>query len=148
MILYMDTSSIAKMFIDEAGALETQRAVSDANALSSSVIAYIETRSLIARRKREKLLRTAEATRILDVFESDWRRFGKIPLDANLVASAGRTVEKHKLRTLDSIHLASALYLRAQADEPVLFLTADHRLAAATQRERFQQPSYRSLEKF
>jgi len=52
-----------------------------------------------------------------------------------ILVHASKLVAKHALRTLDSIQLASALDISTLLEEPLAFLTADHRLEAAARRE-------------
>src|SRR5688572_21123053 len=125
MLLYLDTSCMAKLYVKEPDAIEVRNTVNEAEGLITSEISFVEMHSLVARRAREKLLTTAEVKRILHVFGSDWSHYGRIPIDEDLVKRAGRLVAKHPLRALDAIHLASALMIRNIEKEPVFFLTAD-----------------------
>ena len=52
MILYIDTSALVKLYAKEAGTAEVQRAVAKAEQIATSLIAYVETRSALARKYR------------------------------------------------------------------------------------------------
>lgn len=60
MILYLDTSSLIKLYVDETGTLEVLDLVEQASLLCTSVVAYPEARSALARLHREGEL-TSEA---------------------------------------------------------------------------------------
>jgi predicted nucleic acid-binding protein len=51
-ILYIDTSALVKLYAKEAGTTEVQRAVAKAEQIATSLIAYVETRSALARKYR------------------------------------------------------------------------------------------------
>jgi predicted nucleic acid-binding protein len=56
------------------------------------------------------------------------------------VKRAGDLAEKHALRGLDAIHLASALLLDEELSSAVLFASSDQRLQEASRREKLAQP--------
>jgi predicted nucleic acid-binding protein len=78
-------------------------------------VGYVETARAVARSAG----RTALAR-----FRAEWTSFGVIELDQTLVETAAELTRKSELRSLDAIHLASALLL--PRDE-VTLATWDHR---------------------
>jgi len=60
--LYLDTSSLVKLYVTEADSEVVRRLVGDANVVATSVVAYPETRAALARLRREGVL-TASPTR-------------------------------------------------------------------------------------
>ena len=68
-------------------------------------------------------------------FESWWDGCGQVELAQQTARLAGALAERHALRALDAIHLASALALQSEREERVLFVSADLKLnvAAATE---------------
>ena len=54
MILYLDTSSLVKLYVDEPGSEDVLRLVDQAELVTTSVVAYAEARAALARRRREK----------------------------------------------------------------------------------------------
>ena len=61
MTLYLDTSSLVKLYVDEPGSDAVHRLVGTATAVATSSIAYTETRAALTRRRRERdALRTFE----------------------------------------------------------------------------------------
>jgi predicted nucleic acid-binding protein len=138
MLLYLDTSCMAKLFLMEADTLQVRQIVQSADSLASSLISFVEMRSVFSRRLREKLLTIQEFRRALDVFETDWPWYAKVHVDLDLIRAAGELAHKHQLKALDAIHLASAIAVQNEWEEPVVFLSADKRLQSAAHREKLK----------
>ncbi len=64
-------------------------------------------------------------------FEREWPEFAVIELDGEVAESAARVGVEDRLRSLDAIHLASAL---AMVGAEVVFATWDRRLHDAARR--------------
>lgn len=116
-IAYLDASALVKLLVSEADSAALARWYAATDRALTSRIGIVETRRAIARRDTRvdpALLEAALAT--LDVVE----------LDAAIGARAG-SLEPALLRTLDAIHVATALEIG-----PIdAFVTYDDRLAAA-----------------
>lgn len=117
-VLYLDASAIVKLVVRER---ETDRLIDylgDA-ALVSSEISEVEV-------PRAAYLATGESETIARA-ETALRRFSLVALDDELRREAARAVPAD-LRSLDAIHLASCLRLKAQVDAVVVY---DRKLSAA-----------------
>jgi predicted nucleic acid-binding protein len=134
--LYLDTSSLAKLYVEEEGSDAVRTALLEGDIVATSLVSYAEMASAVYRRLREKRMSKKESRRLLDVFELDWDRFGKIPIDDSLLKRTKKLLSKHPLRALDAVHLAAALHFQEALEEPVTFLTADHRLLKAARQEK------------
>lgn len=132
MILYLDTSSLVKLYVSESGSDETQALVAEASLVATSVVAYPEARSAFARLRREQAVTAREVELLKTDFERDWPRYLAVEVSEPIWRHAGDLAERHALRGFDSLHLASFLSL-ASADlgEPVQFSAFDERLNAA-----------------
>lgn len=132
MTVYLDTSNLVKLYVDEPDADEVQQSVAAADVVATSVLAYAEARAAFARRRREKLMTPTEARAALQQLDADWPRFLVIVLGDELARAAGRLADVHGVRGCDAIHLASfeALLTRCD-DENVQFSCADERLSRA-----------------
>ena len=121
-MFYADTSALAKLILDEpeSEALRTHIAVNGAPA--SSVIVTTELMRAV-RRTHPDL--EAEASRLLATIVL-------VDVERTLLLAAGR-VEPAALRSLDAIHLATALSLGLDLDALV---TYDARMAEAARRVR------------
>ena len=107
MTLYLDTSSLVKLYVAEPDTDAVRRRVTDATIVATSLIAYPETRAALARRRREGALRPAAFTAAKRTFEADWPNYLAVELTASLCREAGDLAERYRLRGYDSVHLAS-----------------------------------------
>lgn len=60
MILYLDTSALVKLYAEERGREEVQSAVREARVVAISEIGYVEARSALARKERERFFSKGE----------------------------------------------------------------------------------------
>jgi predicted nucleic acid-binding protein len=113
---YVDASGLVKLVIDEAETREMVRWYVESDRVLTSVIGVIETRRAAARRPHDAghLAHVLDRVEVLAVAPDSAERAGSI-LPATL-------------RTLDAIHLATALTAEPGIDA---FVTYDDRLAAA-----------------
>lgn len=136
MILYLDTSSLIKLYIEEPGTPEVYLQIATASLVCTSVVAYAEARSAFARLCRESSLSPEEHARTKTDLDEDCESYLMIDVTEEVWRAAGDLAEAHALRGCDSIHLASFLHLvRTDLGEPVLFSSFDDRLRKASWRE-------------
>ena len=133
---YLDTSALVKRFVSEAGSSEIQRLLTGGEPIASATIAYAELYSGLTRRHREGGISPLQYRLACRQVERDWMALVKVELGAEILSSARGLIQRHGLRAFDAIHLASALGLRAAANEPVTFVAADQRLLRAAAGER------------
>jgi predicted nucleic acid-binding protein len=123
-IVYVDTSALLKRVIVEDGSDQVRSALrSSAEAgdlLASSALTWVEV---------ERALRRAEVRSTGDLAEAALAGIDELPLDTSVLERA-RTIGPSTLRSLDALHLASAV--TAGAD---LVMTFDARLALAARIE-------------
>jgi predicted nucleic acid-binding protein len=67
--LYLDTSSLIKLYVAEAGADLVRKLVDDAAVVATSVITYAETRAALARLRRERELSSSRFASVKREFE-------------------------------------------------------------------------------
>ena len=106
MTLYLDTSSLVKLYVAEADSDAVHTLVDSATVVATSSIAYPETRSALER-CRERLLRPAGFASAKKTFEADWPRYLVIEVTSALCRQAGEFAERYALRAYDSVHLAA-----------------------------------------
>lgn len=113
MILYLDTSALLKLYVDESGSARVRSLVRNAEAAFTHMISYAELRAALAKAMRMKrVTRKAHAALVADV-DSDWSKLNIVDVDMPLVRRAGALAELFDLRGFDSIHLAAAEWLHA-----------------------------------
>jgi predicted nucleic acid-binding protein len=130
--LYLDTSSLVKLYVEEAGSDEVARLVSDATVVVTSTVAYPESRAAFARLRREGALSARAFAGVKRSFEEQWTSYLSLEATAPLCRAAGELAETYGLRGFDSVHLASyaEVVQRAAADD-VSFSSFDVRLNEA-----------------
>lgn len=116
-VTYLDASAIVKLVVVEAESLALRRHVLRYQGWSSSTIAQVEVRRAVA--ARQPLL--------LDVAELTLGDIDFIDLDESILRQAS-TLPPAVLRSLDAIHIASALAL---GDALEALVTYDRRMAEA-----------------
>lgn len=132
MTLYLDTSSVVKLFVDEAGSDLVGRLVSDATVVVTSTVAYPESRAAFARLRREGALSASAFATVKGAFERQWPSFLSLEATEELCRSAGELAETYGLRGFDSVHLASYDEVRQRSPaRDVDFSSFDDRLNAA-----------------
>ena len=135
MMLYLDTSALVKLYVDEPMSQELTAAVDEAEAVATSLLAYIETQAAFARARREARLSAQAYRHIVDAFVEDWSRYVAVEVTDRLVKEAGDLAVHRALRGYDALHLASALSLRERVSSAVTFLAFDRKLTVAAKRE-------------
>jgi len=115
-VLYLDSSAIVKLVVREPGSSALVDLVSSDPDVTSSAVAYTEVMRAIRRaggpsRRAEQVLRS----------------IALVPVDQAILREAA-TLAPTSLRSLDAVHLASALSLRPDVDA---FVSYDARLSRA-----------------
>ena len=135
MTLYLDTSSVVKLYVMEAGSEVVRQLVGDATVVATSVVAYAETRAALARLRREGVLTASKLMAAKREFDEQWPAYLTLEATHSLCRVAGELAEKYNLRGFDSIHLASfAEVFRRAATDDTRFSSFDDRLNQAAQK--------------
>ena len=140
MVLYLDTSSLVKLYVEEQDSSKVEEWVKSSRVTATSLIAYAEARAAFARRFREKAFSSREYDRLISFFNEDWDNYLIVRVTKELVRLAGDSTEKHALRGFDAIHLSSAVTLLRELSAPIVFSTSDKKLQKASQLEGLTQP--------
>ena len=134
MILYLDTSAWVKLYVHELGSKELRAYTNKAETLAASVVAYPEARATFARIKAQGISTEAKHLQRLAQLNLDWENMLRIELVPAVIRTAGDLAEVYGLRGFDSIHLASALWLKEKTRMSLSFAVFDLRLRAAAER--------------
>ena len=131
--IYIDTSALAKWYINEQGSNEVEKFIRDQGPVAASDLTVIEMRSLLARRRREKHFDSSLEIEIFSTFQEDIRRKVILchPLPSGLAAAAVHLLNQFSdssLATLDALHLALAREIGAE-----VLATADRVMAGAAE---------------
>ena len=131
MTLYLDTSSLFKLYVEEPGSDDVRQELSEASAGATSLVTYAEARAAFARVRRLGSITAAGLRSVKRDFESDWSIYVIIPPSDAICRSAGDLAERYGLRGFDSIHLATFLHLANNDPSEVRFSSFDHDLSRA-----------------
>lgn len=138
MILYCDTSALAKLYIAEAQSDVMRQRLAQAEAVAVCRIAWAEFHAALARRGREApqdrpVLMQAKAS-----LAADWPRYVVIEVTQQIVERAGEYADLFALRAYDAIQLAAAAELLESPEPEVAFVCYDERLNRAARALRLQ----------
>jgi len=110
--VYVDTSALAKWYVNESGSDEVEEYLRQVCPLSISLLTKVEMRSLIARRVRQGHIDSGIQSRILATFEGDIveGHLDLVPLTVESFLIAESLLGAHPeipLTTLDALHLGT-----------------------------------------
>lgn len=119
---FFDSSAFAKRFIDEAGSDEIEQICSDSDSIALSSICFPEIISALNRRLRESDISKKQYHLIKERMIIEFESIEVINVLPEVIGKTITLLEKNNLRTLDAIHVASAISWKAE-----LFVSADKR---------------------
>lgn len=132
MILYADTSSLVKLYVEETGSDAVRSLVHKADMVASCRIALPEMVSALTRRHNNRQIEPQQFDLLIQAVRTDWKHIIALDIDEQLAADLAL---KHCLRGYDAVHLASALCLAAKEQVKVLFSSYDQQLMQAAKGE-------------
>jgi predicted nucleic acid-binding protein len=128
MKLAVDSSAFAKRYVQEAGSDKLDRFLESASELAFCVILVPEIISGLNRRLRERILTIADYRAVKKQLMDDVRDATVLQITPSVISRSVKLLESNVLRSMDALHIASALEWRAD-----LFVTSDRRqFTAAT----------------
>jgi predicted nucleic acid-binding protein len=101
------------------------------------VLAFAEIHSALARRSKDKSISPEEFAAARTKFDLDWAvSWGAVDLSPGVLSIVRNIADQFALRGADTVHLASAIWLRDAAiarkvGSQLLFLSSDKQLAKA-----------------
>lgn len=122
MVLYVDTSALLKRYVAEHDSAAAIELMATDSVLATSRVTQVEVRRNLAR-----LLTGDDAIAAKERFSEDLDAFALIAADAATCNEAARIAEQTLCRSLDAIHIASAL----RSGVTTTMLTFDVRQAQA-----------------
>lgn len=137
MILYGDTSALAKLYLDEAGSGYVKNILEEVPCVFTSVLTHLELVCAIEIAKRIRRITSPIYRTQAAVLDSDILRGMLTLLDVNskILKRALPLIRVRRLRSPDAIHLATALELNKRVSGDLHFLCADHALLDAARME-------------
>jgi hypothetical protein len=129
---YFDTSVVAKRYVHESGA-SFARALLRRHRCVSSALLPLEVVSALRRRREAGDLAPRDCALIEARVSADRERWDLVEVSAAVLTRGEQIVRDTPLRTLDALHVASALVLREAAGLRLRFITADVRQRRAAE---------------
>lgn len=126
MKLAVDSSSLAKRYVQEIGSDKLERCLQNASELALCIILVPEIVSGLTRRMREGALTISDYRAARRQLLADIRDAIILQITPSVVSSSVKLLENNNLRAMDALHVACAL--EWQAD---LFVTSDRRQLTA-----------------
>jgi len=135
-MIYFDSSAMVKRYLDEEGSYTVNKMLDEASVAATSILTYPEIVSAFIRKQRMREISKDTYAKISSALESEWSYFFVIQFSDQLYPAIRRIIEKHGLKAADSIHLASALWLKHSVKENVSFVSSDTSLLKAAGMEK------------
>jgi predicted nucleic acid-binding protein len=132
-MLYLDTSALVKLYLEETGRRAVTAAVTNEDIVATQQLAYIETHAAFSRAEREGRITTVELDRLREDLERDWPSYLVVNVSQALLEQAVKLVDSFALRAYDAVHLSAAQTLLREAPAGLLFGCFDRRLNSAAE---------------
>lgn len=130
-IIYLDTSALLKVYIQEAQSENVRLLFDHADGMGTSIVTYTEMASAMARAARMQLITEGESKASWGKFLGDWPGFLRLNLSSQLTERAALLAWDFGLRGYDAIHLATALTWQEALGSPICLATFDRLLWGA-----------------
>jgi predicted nucleic acid-binding protein len=135
-MIYFDSSALVKNYVLEDGSSMVAKLLLENSNNATSKVTYAEMLSALVRRTRSGDLSLQKMREVIRKFEGDWNTLLIVDLHNDLLPVIKRVIEKHQLRAADSIHLASAIWLKTSLKEDIVFASSDLNLLKGARAER------------
>jgi predicted nucleic acid-binding protein len=125
--LYVETSAVLTWLLGQTHADDVRARVDAAEVVMTSSLTFAETERAVVRAESERLIRAADGQRLRGLLQRASSGWMRMTVSEDILARAGRPFPVEPVRTLDAIHLATALaFTRAFSD--LQLLSFDRRL--------------------
>jgi uncharacterized protein len=129
--LYLDTSALVKLYVEEEGSDAVWRLV-ESDAGATCRITWAEALAALARRERESAPDAAEVWAVARRrLRHDWPALRIVEVTQPLVEQAGEFAETFALRGYDAVQLAAGQALSRALTQAPVFVSFDRRLNRA-----------------
>ncbi|MCK7523285.1 MAG: type II toxin-antitoxin system VapC family toxin [Ignavibacteriales bacterium] len=129
MLTFFDSSAFAKRFVEETGSYEVEKICLDSDSIAVSSICFPEIISALNRRLRENNLTKKDYLIIKEKMLEEFESLEIINVVPEVISKAITLLEKYNLRTLDALHISSAIIWNAD-----IFISADKRQILAAKK--------------
>ena len=128
MIVYLDSSALAKRYLAESGSVEIGRLIRQATLVGASLLARAEVPAALAKAARMNWLERGDAERLAEAFRAHWPNLFVVQATDAVMSLADTLAWEHGLRAYDAVHLASALTWQRAVNAPLTVATFDRQM--------------------
>ncbi|MBI4402304.1 MAG: type II toxin-antitoxin system VapC family toxin [Nitrospirae bacterium] len=129
---YFDTSVLVKRYVKEEGS-SSARDLLHRHRFLSSAIAPLEALSALARHRTSGELEERDFLAIRSRMQKDRAHWELVELSPLVLSQAEELIQRTSVRTLDAVHVASALTFQAASGIRIPFITSDARQREAAE---------------
>ena len=138
-VYYLDTSALAKLYIEEIGSGRVADLVRDPERDHFAIleVSRVEFHSAVRRRERQGDISSAETADVLAQLDSDLQSLFVVqPMTAAVLEEAVAIIGRHPLRAYDALQLAGCIALNTGVgSQGFFFVCADEELLDAAMAE-------------
>jgi predicted nucleic acid-binding protein len=130
-VVYLDTSAVLRAVLERGVDVAIERRLASATVLMTSRLSLVESARAFIRLRLDGVPEAtlADAAREVD---SLWARCAIWELSPAVCDLAAQVAPRHRLRTLDALHLATYVLARRQLGDEISLLSTDARLVEAS----------------
>ena len=129
--IYIDTSAYLKIFLKEKGSDKVRKLVKE-NSLLASAILTSECFSAFSRRRQGKEINDKTFDMLVNRVKKDLPYLEIVRLTDDVLRRAEEILLHSTVRTLDAVHIASALLFQESTGIDLTFVTSDKKQAEFT----------------
>jgi predicted nucleic acid-binding protein len=114
MVVFIDTSSLIKRYVEEQGSDEVDRYFSENTDIYISPVTPVEMYAALKRKLRDESISSETYRNALKLWQDDFNNYSVVLFNDELIAKALDIVNTHDVKTLDALQIGAALLSRAE----------------------------------
>lgn len=107
--IYLETSALLHWLLGQSRGEQVRGAVTRAQRVVTSELTFVETERVLTRSQETGTLREGDARKLLGLLRKAGLAWARMAVSSNVLDRAKRSFPSEPVRTLDAIHLATAL---------------------------------------
>jgi predicted nucleic acid-binding protein len=108
-VVYLESSALLQWLLGQSGAVEVRRRVDHAEVVLTSMLTLTEAERVLIRAETQGLLKGGDAQRLRGLLNRAQASWTRMTVSDAVLSRAARPFPVEPVRTLDAIHLATAL---------------------------------------
>jgi len=128
LIIYLDTSALIKLYIQEAGSAQVREQVNQADLSGTIDLTKVEMAAAFAKAVRMRVISSPDLQTAWRDFSTQWPFLYQLDVSEALRERAIQNIWDHPLRGYDAMHLAAALIWQETFGEEIVLGTFDKAL--------------------